>query len=371
MPMETLQENERGVRLIIAGGGTGGHLFPAVAIAGEFLKRDSRNSVLFIGTERGLESKVLGDYGYPLRTIQVEGIKGKGILRSIRGLSRIPRSMVQSWSIIREFSPHIVLGVGGYASGPAVMTAHFMGIKTVIAEQNALPGFTNRILGRFVKKVFLTFPDREKSFPEKKVVVTGNPVRAEICEDTEVIREDEEMFTLLVFGGSQGASSINRAVTESLTYLGDVKDKLMVMHQTGEKDLEEVSKAYLDSGMDAAVSPFITDMASAYRWANLVICRAGATSIAEITAMGKASILIPYPYAIGNHQVLNARALHDADAAYMVLEDELTGEDLASIVRFLHSNPKMIRKMEKRSRKLGKKKAAADIVDRCLALQKA
>ncbi len=369
--MEQLKENEEGVRLIIAGGGTGGHLFPAVAIAEEFLKRDGRNRVLFIGTERGLEKRVLGDYGYPLRTIQVEGIKGKGIFRSIVGLSRIPRSMMQSWSIIRDFGPHVVLGVGGYASGPAVMTASLMGIKTAIAEQNALPGFTNRILGRFVKKIFLTFPDRDKFFSEKKVVVTGNPVRAGICEDSEGIGEDEEMLTLLVFGGSQGASSINRAVTESLPYLGDVKDKLIFMHQTGEKDVDEVSKAYLDSGMDAAVSPFIRDMASAYRSANLVICRAGATSIAEITAMGKASILIPYPYAIGNHQVLNARVLHDAGAARIILEDDLTGESLADLVTSLHSNRKMIRKMARKSKKLGKKKAAADIVDRFLAWQRA
>lgn len=370
MPIERSRKNEGGVRLIIAGGGTGGHLFPAVAIAEEFLKRDSGNSVLFIGTERGLERRVLGDYGYPLRTIKVEGIKGKGILRSILGLFRIPGSMVQSWSIIRDFSPHIVLGVGGYASGPAVMTAYLMGIKTAIAEQNALPGFTNRILGRFVTKVFLTFPDREKTFPEKKVVVTGNPVRAGICKDTNVIEEDEEMLTLLVFGGSQGASSINRAVTESLPYLEDIKDRLMYVHQTGDKDVDEVSKAYRVTGMDAAVSPFITDMASAYQSANLVICRAGATSIAEITAMGKASILIPYPFAAGNHQVLNAQVLYDAGAAHMILEDDLTGESLASLVRSLHSNRKMIRKMEKKSRKLGRTKAAADIVDRCLALQR-
>lgn len=356
--------------MIIAGGGTGGHLFPAVAIAEEFLKRDDRNSVLFIGTEKGLEKRVLGDYGYPLRTIQVEGIKGKGIVRSVRSLFRIPRSIVQSWSIIRDFSPHIVLGVGGYASGPVVITARFMGITTAIAEQNALPGFTNKILGRFVMKIFLTFPDKENMFPEEKVVITGNPVRAEICGVRDIIEEGEEMLTILVFGGSQGASSINRAVSESLPYLKDVKNRLMFIHQTGERDIAEVSKAYLNNGMDAAVSPFIRDMASAYRSANLVICRAGATSVAEITALGKASILIPYPFAVGNHQVLNARLLHDAGAARMILEDDLTGESLADIIRSFHLNRRMVRKMEKQSKKLGRKEAAAKIVDSCLTLQK-
>lgn len=369
--METERSNEGGVRLLIAGGGTGGHLFPAVAIAEEFLKRDSRNSVLFIGTKKGLERRVLGEYGYPLRTIQVEGIKGKGGFRSMVNLTRIPRSMMQSWAIIRDFTPHVVLGVGGYASGPAVMMACLMGIPTAIAEQNALPGFTNRILGRFVKSIFLTFPDGEGMFPARKVVVTGNPVRKGIWEGGEAMGEDREMLRLLIFGGSQGASSINHAVTESLPYLGGLKEGLMFLHQTGERDCPGVSNAYLDRGMDAAVTPFISDMASAYRWADLVICRAGATSIAEITAAGKASILIPFPFAVGNHQVLNARVLHDAGAAIMILEDDLSGEGLADLVTSFHVKRKKIRKMASESKKLGRKKAASDIVDRCLALQRA
>ncbi|MBN2569262.1 MAG: undecaprenyldiphospho-muramoylpentapeptide beta-N-acetylglucosaminyltransferase [Deltaproteobacteria bacterium] len=367
--METLRQNEEGIRLIIAGGGTGGHLFPAVAIAEEFLKRDSRNCVLFIGTEKGLEGRILSDYGYQLRTIEVEGIRGKGIFKSIIGISRIPKSIFQSRSIIQDFAPHIVLGVGGYASGPAVMAAHFMGIKTAIAEQNILPGFTNRILGRFVEKVFLTHPDRNKFFQEKKVIVTGNPVRADIWGNSKETRENKEKLAILVFGGSQGASSINRAVTESITFLKGLRDNMLFMHQTGEKNFDEVSKAYRDNNMDADVLPFIIDMARAYRWADLVICRAGATSVAEITAMGRASILIPYPHAVGNHQVLNAQVLHDAGATHMILEDELTGERLANLLKLFHSKRNMITEMEIKSKKLGKKKAAADIVDGCLALQ--
>jgi len=277
---------------------------------------------------------------------------------------------MQSRSIIRDFAPHIVLGVGGYASGPAVMTAHFMGIKTAITEQNILPGFTNRILGRFVNEIFLTYPDKNKNFKEEKVVVTGNPVRAEICGSSEEAREKKEKLAILVFGGSQGASSINMAMREAMNFLEDVRDKLVFMHQTGEKDLDAVSKAYRHSDIVADVLPFIMNMASAYRWADLVICRAGATSVAEITALGKASILIPYPYAVGNHQVFNAKALHDAGAAHMILEDELTGERLAGILKLFHSNRHMITEMETRSKRLGKKKAAADIVDRCLALQR-
>ena len=368
--MESERNSEGGVRLLIAGGGTGGHLFPAVAIAEEFLRRDSSNSVLFIGTERGLENRVLGAYGYPLRTMQVEGIRGRGAVKSLMSLSRIPRGMMQARSIIRDFAPHVVLGVGGYASGPAVMTACLMGIPTAIAEQNALPGCTNRILGRFVQSIFLAFPDGEGVFPARKVVVTGNPVRREIWEDSETTGEDREMLRLLIFGGSQGASTINRVVTESLHHLEDLKEGLMFLHQTGEGEYAGVSKAYLDRGLDAAVTPFISDMASAYRWADLVICRAGATSIAEITAAGKASILIPFPFAVGNHQVLNARVLHDAGAATMILEDDLSGHGLAGLLRSFHGDRKMIRKMARQSKKLGRKKAAADIVDGCLALQR-
>ncbi|MBW2632382.1 MAG: undecaprenyldiphospho-muramoylpentapeptide beta-N-acetylglucosaminyltransferase, partial [Deltaproteobacteria bacterium] len=350
------------------GGGTGGHLFPAVAVAEEVLGRNPENAVLFIGTERGLEGKILRGMGFQLKTIEMEGIRGRGVINIIRTLFKVPRSMVQSRSIIRDFHPDIVLGVGGYASGPAVMAAYFMGIRTAIAEQNVLPGFTNRILGKFVDKSFISFPETKEWFPEKRVVITGNPVRTGFLNYSKKIHKSDDKFTLLIFGGSQGASSINMAAVEALNYLEGIKDRLKIIHQTGTRDLDKVSKAYNDRNIDAEVYPFINDMVSAYRSADLLICRSGATSIAEITASGKAALFIPYPFAAGNHQALNARALVDKGAAEMISERSLNGERLAEVIERLYRAPERIREMKKKSAILGNKRAAADITDECLDL---
>jgi UDP-N-acetylglucosamine--N-acetylmuramyl-(pentapeptide) pyrophosphoryl-undecaprenol N-acetylglucosamine transferase len=355
------------LRVILAGGGTGGHVFPALAIAEEFVRRNERTKVLFIGTRRGLESRVLHDGVFPIRFIDIEGIRGKGWRGILGGALKIPRSMVQSRRIIREFDPHIVIGVGGYASGPAVFAAHLMGVTTAIAEQNALPGFTNRILGRYVKRIFLTFPDRSRVFPEKKVVVAGNPVRNDFIKEG-VKKKKTDTFTLLIFGGSQGASAINRTIIEALQYMEDIKDGLKIIHQTGERDLEEVANAYREHHIDALVVPFITDMAEACKEADLLICRAGATSIAEITALGKAAIFIPFPFATGNHQELNAKTLVDAGAAEMIVENELSGRALFEMIEKLDRNPGRIEAMEKMSKSLGNIKAASNIVDECLTV---
>lgn len=354
--------------MLIAGGGTGGHLFPGVAVAEEFLKRNRKNSILFIGTERGLEGKILPDMGFQLRTINVEGIKGKGLMKSIGASFKIPQSLAQSWMIIREFCPDIAVGVGGYASGPAVITAHFMGIKTAIAEQNAIPGTTNRILGRFVDRAFLTFPETKIWFSEEKAVVTGNPIREGFSKVERKTERIDSRFTLLIFGGSQGAHTINRAVLDSVKHLKEIKDKLKIIHQTGNDDLEWVTEVYTDCEMDAEVLPFIDDMASAYRSADLLICRAGATTIAEITASGKAAILVPFPFATGDHQTENARILADAGAAEMIPERGLSGELLAEVIRRFYRDTSAIGKMEEKSASLGNVQAAADIVDECLAL---
>ena len=363
-----MRTEEKSVRVIIAGGGTGGHVFPAVAIAGEFLERPDVRDVLFIGTEKGLESRILGDMGFTLHTINVEGVMGRGITKKFFSLLKIPGSIAQSVSIIRKFHPDIVLGVGGYASGPVVIAAHFMGIKTAIAEQNALPGFTNRTLGRFVDKIFLSFPDREGRFADARTVVTGNPVRKRFVKSIKKSRGTGDKFSILIFGGSQGALAINRAVVESIGYLADIKDSLVITHQTGDNDMDEVSAAYRARGVNAEVYPFITDMSSAYGAADLLICRAGATSIAEITVSGKASVLIPYPFAVGGHQELNARVLADAGAAEMILESELDGKTLAGVIRRLFNSPETTGRMEKESEKMGNIKAAEHIVDECMTI---
>jgi len=354
------------LRIILAGGGTGGHLFPGVAIAEEFLKREPANRVLFIGTERGLERRVLGKMGYDLRTIDIVGIRGTGLFRQICGVGKIPVSMAQSYAIVRDFDPHMVIGVGGYASGPAVITACLMGKKTAIAEQNAVPGITNRILGRFVDKIFLTFQETAKWFAEGKVVVSGNPVRSDFVKRVTRSEGEHEVFTVLIYGGSQGAAGINRAVVDSLYHLGEIQDHLKIIHQTGDRDLEMVSAAYRDFQIQAEVFPFIHDMAAVYNRADLLVCRAGATTIAEITASGKVAILIPFPFAVGDHQTLNARVLVDAGAAEMIPEKELTGENLAGAIKDLFESYEKRMRMEKYSQKLGNVTAARCIVDECM-----
>jgi UDP-N-acetylglucosamine--N-acetylmuramyl-(pentapeptide) pyrophosphoryl-undecaprenol N-acetylglucosamine transferase len=363
-----MMKHGKTLNIMIAGGGTGGHLFPGVAIAEEFIKRDHETAILFIGTERGLEQRILKDLGYVLRTIDVEGIRGKGLIKSAGGILKIPASMIQCYPILRDFNPDLVIGVGGYASGPAVIMAYCMGKKTAIAEQNAMPGLTNRILGRFVDRVFITFAVTEKWFSKKKTVVTGNPVRAGFVQEEKKQREESKSFTLLIYGGSQGAAGINSAVIESLPYLEKMRDGLKIMHQTGERDVTRVSKAYEDYHMDAHVCSFINNMAGAYDAADLLICRAGATTIAEITARGKAALFIPFPYAVGDHQRLNAQVLVDAGAAQMILERDITGEKLARVVEELCHDRDHIKRMEEKSQALGYTRAAAHIVDECMKL---
>ncbi len=356
------------MRVLIAGGGTGGHLFPGVAIAEEFLRRNGNSRVLFIGTERGLEARVLKDSGFELRTIDIEGVKGRG-LRAVVALFKIPWSIVQSFRIIRSYSPDLVVGVGGYASGPAVVAAYLMGIPTVIAEQNAIPGVTNRILARFARRVFTNFAASLKWFPPEKTLITGNPIRAGFVERCGS-REKSDRFTVMVFGGSQGAHRVNEAVIEAIPRLADMQDRLRFIHQTGAKDASVVERAYREGGVEAQVFPFIHDMASAFRSADLLICRAGATSIAEITACGKAAVFIPFPYAVNDHQTGNAKVLVEAGAAEMVEERKLDGARLADTIRRLSSDPERIRRMEEQSRKLGNPRAATDIVDACSEMLK-
>ena len=356
------------MRIVIAGGGTGGHLFPGIAVAEEFLKRDLRSRVMFIGTKKGIEHRLLGQLGYTLSEIDVEGLKGRGLAALVKGLWAIPKSMWQSRLILKDFSPDIVIGVGGYASGPAVMAAYLMGIPTAIAEQNALAGNTNRILGKFVAKIFLTYEQSKNLFAADKVLVTGNPVRAAIAAGLSRTREKKGGRQILIFGGSQGAAAINKTVVAMLPLLQKMKDKVSVVHQTGERDLTMVRQAYQQYGIEAQVSPFIVDMVSAYTASDLVICRAGATSLAEITVAGKASILIPFPFAANDHQALNAQAMVEAGAAAMILESNLTAEKLYSLVESLLGDNQKLRDMEVRSKKLGKPDAAARIVDACMQL---
>jgi UDP-N-acetylglucosamine--N-acetylmuramyl-(pentapeptide) pyrophosphoryl-undecaprenol N-acetylglucosamine transferase len=356
------------VRIVIAGGGTGGHLFPGIAIAEEFLKRDPQSRVIFIGTKRGIEHRLLGPLGYELKEIDVEGLKGMGLTALIKSLWAIPKSMWQSRCTLKEFAPDVVIGVGGYASGPAVMAAYLMGIPTAIAEQNALAGNTNRILGKFVNKIFVTYEQSRNLFAADKVLVTGNPVRAAFAAGLDHVKEKKAGRRILIFGGSQGAAAINKTMVAMLPLLQKMKDEVRIVHQTGERDCEMVRQAYATFGIEAQVSPFIVDMVSAYAASDLIICRAGATSLAEITAAGKASILIPFPWAANDHQTLNAQAMVDAGAAAMIKESDLSAEKLFALMQNLLGHEDKLRDMEAKSKKSGRLDAAARIADACLQL---
>jgi UDP-N-acetylglucosamine--N-acetylmuramyl-(pentapeptide) pyrophosphoryl-undecaprenol N-acetylglucosamine transferase len=358
---------DRPVKVIIAGGGTGGHLFPGIAIADEFMRR-GHEEILFVGTGNALEREIFGGLSFPFQALRIKGVKGKGWVRASAALLDVPGSLIASYRIIRLFHPRVVIGVGGYVSGPVVLVAWMMGARTAIAEQNALPGLTNRILGVIVDKVFLTYRETRKWFSPERAVVTGNPVRAEVLKAAGDAPHQRQGFTLLIFGGSQGARSINRVIVHALSRLREIGLALKIIHQTGAGDLSYVSEIYRQYGIAAEVTPFIRDMAGAYGAADLVICRAGATSIAELTVMGKASILIPFPFAVDDHQRKNAEILARAGAAVVLDERGLDGKEMAEAIERLYRHPELLRDMERKSASLGRGKAAADIVDQCLEL---
>ncbi len=356
------------MKVLIAGGGTGGHLFPGIALAEEVVTRHHGNEVVFVGTERGLEARVVPKEGYPLELVKVQGLKGKSFLAFLKALFALPLAFIESFRILARQKPDVVVGVGGYASGPVVLAAWLMGIPTAIQEQNALPGLTNKVLGKVVRVVFISFEEARRFFPEKKVQMVGNPIRRKLMDNYLRSHVAHEKFSLLVFGGSLGARGINQRMIEALDHLGDLKDGLHFVHQTGKNDLETVRKGYADKGFQADVVEFIDDMSGAYAKADLVVCRAGATTLAELTVCKKASILIPFPHATDDHQAVNARALVDAGAALMFREAELTGQKLAEVIRQLKSNPAQLKSMEKKAALLGRPEAAKELADVCVDL---
>ena len=363
------------MKVVIAGGGTGGHVFPGIAIAKELKKTINNAEITFIGTTEGIELTIVPKEGFDIRFIRSEGIVGRGIFKTIKSIGKVPLSMKDSRAILKEVKPDVVLGVGGYCSGPVLFSAHFMGIPTIIHEQNTTPGLTNKLLGKFVNMVAVTYLESMDFFSKDRTYLTGNPIRDEILKGDrnrgyDTFRLNKELFTIFVFGGSLGANKINKAVTEALVYLEGYKDKIQFLHQTGEKDFHFVREFYQARGFKGTIIPFIYDMPDAYAVADLVISRAGATTIAELTACGKAAILIPYPYAAGNHQEVNARKLWDFGAAQMILDRELNGKTLFDLVKYLFEEPDAIGEMEKISKSLGKPDATKKILELVMSLIK-
>jgi UDP-N-acetylglucosamine--N-acetylmuramyl-(pentapeptide) pyrophosphoryl-undecaprenol N-acetylglucosamine transferase len=349
--------------VLIAGGGTGGHLFPGIALAEEVVDRHPRNDAIFVGTDRGLEARVVPQNGFVFEAIKSRGLKGMGFVKLLLGLLLLPLSFLSALSLLRKYKPDVVVGVGGYSSGPVVMSAWLMRIPTAIQEQNALPGLTNKILGKFVDAVFLSFEGAIPFFPYKRAHVLGNPIRRGLLENFLRSKTVHETFTLLIFGGSLGARGLNTRVIEALPFLKDLKGHIVITHQTGKNDLETVKKGYAEADFPADVREFIDDMAGAYLGADLVLCRAGATTLAELTVCKKPSILVPFPHATDDHQAVNAKALVDAGAAVMFREAELTGEKLAATIRELKNDPVRLQKMEKAAGALGRPEAAREIAD--------
>jgi UDP-N-acetylglucosamine--N-acetylmuramyl-(pentapeptide) pyrophosphoryl-undecaprenol N-acetylglucosamine transferase len=354
------------MRVLIAGGGTGGHLFPGIAIAEAFRVREHGAEILFVGTGNPIEVSTLSKKGFDHMEIVAEGLKGRGLWRQIRSLLKIPIGVWQALRIIWRFDPDIVIGLGAYASGPVALAARLIGKKIVIHEQNILPGLTNRILGRFADRIFISFPDNLGIFRPSGTVITGNPVRRELLEYT-LDGKAVAQFTVLVLGGSQGAHAINCGVVEALDRLKNPAHMTFV-HQTGTKDAEWVAQAYESRGIKATVEPFFVDMAGPYSSADLVTCRAGATTVSELMALGKPAIFIPFPFATNNHQELNARYVADAGGAEVILEKDLNGAVLADRLDHYASHSDALRDMAKRTLALGRPNAADVIVDECRRL---
>jgi len=349
------------MKLLIAAGGTGGHIYPGIAVAKEILRRDEASEVLFVGTARGLETKIVPENGFQLSLIHSVGLKNVGFVGKLKGLAVLPKSFLEARQIIRQFRPHVVVGVGGYVSGPVLMMAAIMGVPTLVMDSNALPGFTNRQLSRFVDKAALTFNDAMPYFG-KKGVVTGNPVRREFFNVPRKLRSD--LFHVLIFGGSQGARAINNAMAEALGDLEKFGERLSITHQTGESDLDKIKAAYGESAFSRSdVRPFISDMFVEFGKADLVICRAGATTCAELAAAGKASIMVPLPTAADDHQRKNAEALEKAGAAKMILQRDLSGESLAKEISSFIESPDKITEMEAAAKSLGREDAAEKTAD--------
>jgi UDP-N-acetylglucosamine--N-acetylmuramyl-(pentapeptide) pyrophosphoryl-undecaprenol N-acetylglucosamine transferase len=362
------------LRIVIAGGGTGGHLYPGIAVAREIVSRRPDAQIAFVGTAKGIEVRAVPREGFQLDLIRSGGIKGKSIAARGRGAALLPVSLVDAWRVVTRRRPHLVIGVGGYSSGPVVLAAALRGVPTLLLEQNAVPGLTNRLLSSFASAAAVTF-ESTRAFFGSKAFVSGNPVRPEFLSAVESGMESDtddrtSSTKILVFGGSQGAHAINLAMVAAAPELAAHQPGLQLTHQTGERDVEMVRAAYRHAGLAADVAAFFDDMGRQVGRADLIVCRAGATTLAELTAAGKAAILIPLPTATDDHQRRNAEALVAAGAAAMLVQADLTGRTLAQRVVALAFDRGARGRMSAAARALARPAAAQMIVDRVFELLK-
>ena len=360
--------------VLIAGGGTGGHLFPGVAVAKVLagLRPDMR--LAFVGAGKALESEVLKNAGFTLEPLKVRAFVGSGLLGRLRSLGALPGALWAARRLLKRYKPQLVLAVGGYAAFPLGLAAYLSKVPLAVQEQNAVPGLTNRILGKLARVVFTSFAAAGEYFSGDKIHLAGNPVRPELirqAEESAANREDaQDRFNVLILGGSQGAHSLNQAVAQALPLLDDRRGKLFFTHQTGVKDENEVKDAYKQHGFQARVKDFFPEVGTLYGRAHLIVCRAGAGTLSEVLAAGRAAVCVPYPYAAGDHQTKNAQALAAEGAARLIADHDLNGPKAAAVIREMMDDQGPREEMERKALKLARPRAAEEIAEACLRLIK-
>lgn len=358
---------ESSFTMVITGGGTGGHLFPGIAVAQEITARCPKARVVFVGTERAVDQNAMSQYGFISRAVRCGSLKGGSLTAKAKTIFGLPGSIWQALRVLREFRPALVLGVGGYVTGPVIIAAKILGIATAIHEQNSIPGLANQRLGGIVDRVFVSIPGSERHFTAPRCLLSGNPLRQEILALTHQPTSDTKT-TLLVLGGSQGAHRLNTLLPEAIAAMGTLPPDFSIIHQTGRADEEMVRSAYQRLGVTAEVHAFFSDMAAIYRQAALVVSRAGATTLAELTALGKPSILVPFPFAADDHQTKNAEALVKGGAARMFTEKGLTADVLGREIRTILGDDTQRQAMSQAARSLARPDAVQTIVDVCLEM---
>ncbi|MBL1141622.1 MAG: undecaprenyldiphospho-muramoylpentapeptide beta-N-acetylglucosaminyltransferase [Proteobacteria bacterium] len=355
----------RDKNILIMAGGTGGHVYPALAVADNLKEKGFK--LFWLGTSKGMEAKVVPDHGYPLLKINVAGVRGNGILRLLYTPFMLVIALVQALKIMIKVRPVAVLGMGGFASGPGGVAAWLMRIPLLIHEQNAIAGLTNRLLAPFCVSIMAAFPGAFKD--SKKLTVTGNPVRNDIVAvpkpEQRYVERNLKLLKVLVLGGSLGARKLNEVIPKTFSVLGE-EYQFEIKHQCGERHVTDTERAYKDHDVNVEVIPFINDMAEVYSWADIVICRAGALTIAELAAAGIGSILIPFPYAVDDHQTENAKYLASVDAAILIQEAQLNIEKLKEVLLKLYQAPEQLIQMAVKARSLAKPTATEDVAKICL-----
>jgi UDP-N-acetylglucosamine--N-acetylmuramyl-(pentapeptide) pyrophosphoryl-undecaprenol N-acetylglucosamine transferase len=348
------------LKLLVAGGGTGGHVIPAIAVAREWLRRDEKRDVIFVGTQRGIESRLVPEAGFKLELIRSAGLKGMGTTQFIHNLLLLRLAFWDSLAILRRHHFAAAFGVGGYAAGPMMLSAILSGLPSIIFEPNAEAGFTNRVLADMATRIVAGFPSVAERLG-RRAVMTGCPVRAEFFESPPPSAEPP--YRILITGGSQGSRAVNRAVIDALKILAAEKSRLRIVHQTGERDYQTVLEAYGAANIEAEVAPFFSGIAERFAAADLIVCRSGAITVSEVAAAGRAAIFIPFGAATDSHQMRNAEELVHAGAARLIPEPELSGARLAREILALIDRPAMLMELGRRARQLARPHAAEKIVD--------